>query len=89
MRTRPPVAPFHAMDTSIYVTFRYPDDPEQKFAHARFPAMPRVGDFVSTPPPLEREYTVAAVGFECEGSHIDETIIVVVLHRGATPAAPA
>ena len=66
---------------SIYVTFRYPDDPEQKFNHARFPAMPRAGDLVSTPPPRRMDYEVAAVGFECEGSHVDETVVVVTLRR--------
>ena len=68
---------------SIYITFRYPDDPEQKFTHARFPAMPRVGDLVSTPPPRELEYQISAVGFECEGSHTDETVVVVTLRREA------
>ena len=66
---------------SIYVTFRYLDDPEQRFMHARFPAMPRVGDSVRTPPPRELEYQVAGVGFECEGSHVDETYVVVALRR--------
>ena len=68
------------MDT-ISIPFRYPDDPEQEFAHARFPAMPRVGDRVRTPPPRELEYEIAAVGFECEGSHADETDVVVTLRR--------
>lgn len=67
----------------IYITFRYADDPEQKFGHARFPAVPRVGDTVRTPPPREAEYQVAAVGFECEGSHADETLVVLTLHRVA------
>jgi len=66
---------------NIYITFRYSDDPEQKFMHARFPAMPRVGDMVRTPPPRELEYQITAVGFECEGSHADETLVVVTLGR--------
>ena len=66
---------------NIYITFRYPDDPEQKFMHARFPAMPRVGDLVWTPPPREQEYEIVSVGFGCEGSHTDETIVVVTLRR--------
>jgi len=66
---------------NIYITFRYADDPEQKFTHARFPAMPRVGDVVSTPPPREHDYQIVAVGFDCQGSHADETAVVVTLRR--------
>ena len=63
------------------MTLRFLDDSEQKFTHAHFPAMPRVGDFVSTPPPHGFEYVVDAVGFECEGSHADETSVIVRLRR--------
>jgi hypothetical protein len=66
---------------NLYLTFRYLDDPEQKFAHARFPTMPRVGDTVRTPPPREMDYVITSVGFECEGSHTDETYVVVTLRR--------
>jgi len=66
---------------AIYVEFRYLDDPEQKFTHARFPAMPRVGDSVSTPPPHEQGYVIVAVGFECLGSNVDETTVVITLER--------
>lgn len=74
---------------SIYVTFRYPDDPEQKFMHARFPAAPRVGDLVWTPPPREREYRITAVGFECEGSHVDETSLVITVVRNTEAEQPS
>ena len=80
------------MDT-IYIAFRYPDDPEQKFAHVRFPAVPRVGDLVRPPPPREAEYEIATVGFECEGSHAYETNVVATLRRRPAPgtldSAPA
>lgn len=68
---------------NIYITFRYVDDPEQTFAHARFPAMPRVGDTVRTPPPREQVYAITEVGFECEGSRAEETLVVLTLQRRA------
>lgn len=71
----------------IYTEFRYLDDPEQHFPHARFPALPRIGDFVVTPPPRERRYRVVAVGFHCEGSRPDETAVVVEL-RVEPPEPP-
>lgn len=66
---------------NLYITFRYADDPEQKFTHARFPALPRLGDAVRMPPPHEAEYEITKVCFECEGSHADETLIVLTLRR--------
>lgn len=66
---------------SIFVGLHYVDDAEQKFMHAHFPAMPRVGDSVTTPPPQERKYEVTEVCFQCEGPHPDETSVLVVLRR--------
>ncbi len=66
---------------NIFVEFHYLDDTEQKFVHARFPAMPRVGDFVTTPPPQQRKYEIVEIGFECEGAHADETSVILTLRH--------
>jgi hypothetical protein len=41
--------------------------------------MPRVDDFLSTPPPRERTYNVAAVGFQCEGGGEGQSSVLVEL----------
>jgi hypothetical protein len=69
----------------IYIEFRYLDDPQQKFSHARFPAVPRIGDSVTTPQPQQHKYLIAEVGFECEGSRADETSVILSLRRQDTP----
>ena len=70
---------------NIMVSFTFLDDHDQKFHSAHFPAMPRIGDLVLTPPPRERRYRVVAVGFDCAGSRADETTALVELRQ--EPAA--
>jgi len=75
------------MDNSIMVEFRYLDDAEQRFRSAHLPGLPRIGDFVSTPPPLERRYRVVSVCFQCGGGRDGESYVEVELRSGPPSSA--